>query len=400
MPFTRRVREIADSATLVMSARAKAMRSSGIDVVNMSAGEPDFPTPPNVVEAAQAFLAEGQIKYTATPGIPELRSAAAARYAGMRSVPELRPENILVGCGGKHVIYTALQTICDDGDEVIFASPYWVSYPEMVKLAGGRPVVLPTRADQGFALDPEALRAAITPRSKAIIINTPSNPTGMRMDAASLEALAKIAVEHDLWILSDEIYDELCYAGEAYLSPISLGPEVRAHTLALNSFSKTYSMTGWRIGYAAGPVELIKAMSKVQAQSTSNACTLSQMAALEALTGNQSIVAERREAFAARRRRMVDGIRAIEGFSIAREPQGAFYVFPSTSDLYGSRLGEREINGSMDLSMALLEEAHVATVPGVAFGDDAHIRLSYAISDEQIDEGIKRIAAMVGRLER
>jgi aspartate aminotransferase len=305
-----------------------------------------------------------------------------------------------VGCGGKHVIYSALQTICDVGDEVIFASPYWVSYPDMVKLAGGKPVAIPTRAEDGFALDPDTLRAAITERTCAIILNTPSNPTGMRIDRPRLEELARIAAENDLWILSDEIYDELCYDDEPYLSPISLGPEVRAHTLALNSFSKTYSMTGWRIGYAVGPVELIKAMSKVQAQSTSNASTLSQMAALEALTGDQSSVAERRQAFARRRQRIMAGLRAIEGFDCVMDPQGAFYVFPATKALYGKRLGERPIDGSMDLSMALLEEAHVATVPGVAFGDDDHIRLSYAIGQDQIDEGLRRISEMVGRLER
>lgn len=396
MRLARRVRDVADSATLVMSARAKAMRAAGIDVINLSAGEPDFPTPPHVVAAAQAFLATGQIKYTATPGIPELRQAVADRYAGRYGL-DLAPENTLVGNGGKHVLYTALQALVEDGDEVLFASPYWVSYPEMAKLACGRPVPIACSVEDGFQLTAEKLAARLTPRSRVLILNTPSNPTGARLSRANLEAVVALAVERGLWILSDEIYDQLCYDDEPYMSPIGLGEAARGRTLALNSLSKTYAMTGWRVGFAVGPAELIRAMSRIQAHETSSVNSLAQVAAVAALTGDQSCVETQHAAFAARRRVMVAGLSEMPGF-VCPEPDGAFYAFPKVSSLYGRRLGERRIEGSMDLSLALLEEAQVATVPGIAFGDDAHIRLSYATSIEQIEIGLQRIQGLVDRL--
>ena len=396
MRFARRMREVGDSATLVMSARAKAMRAGGVDVVNMSAGEPDFPTPPNVVEAAQRFLAAGLVKYTATPGMPELRSAVAAQYSRNYG-PELAAENVIVGNGGKQVLYGALQVLVDEGDEVLFASPYWVSYPEMTRLACGRPVPIPTSAADNFQLTAELLESHLSERSRVLILNTPSNPTGARLSRANLEAVVSLAVERGLWILSDEIYDRLCYDDEPYMSPLGLGAAVCARTLALNSLSKTYAMTGWRVGFAVGPAELVKAMGRVQAHATSNVNSLAQVAAIEALGGDQTRVVEQREAFDTRRKITFAGLRQIPGFACP-EPQGAFYAFPRVADLFGKHLGDRRIEGSMDFSMALLEDANVATVPGFAFGDDDHIRLSYATSTAQIEEGLRRIRDLVQRL--
>ena len=391
-----RVRDVADSTTLVMSARAKAMKAAGIDVVNLTAGEPDFPTPRPIVEAVMAFLSDGQVKYTPTLGLPELRAAAARRYAEAYDLP-LGPDNAIIGCGGKHVLYTAFQALCDAGSEVLIPGPYWVSYPEMARLASAVPVLIPT-AHSGYVLDPEALRAAITPHSRVLVLNSPSNPTGMRLPPQVLADLLRIAAEHNLWVFSDEIYDQLCYDGEPYLSPIALGPGAMERTVVVNSLSKSYAMTGWRIGYAIGPTAVIEAMGRVQAHETSNPCTVSQVAALAALSGDQTTVAEMRERFDARRRLMFDRVSQLPGWTCP-EPQGAFYVFPRVDGTFGRRSpGGRWLQGSLDLALALMEEAHVATVPGVAFGEDACLRLSYATARAQIDEGLRRIAEWLGRL--
>jgi len=398
MTFARRVREVGDSATLAMSARAKAMRQAGIDVVNLTAGEPDFPTPPAVVEAAAAFLADGQVKYTATAGMPELRGAIAERAAERYGAPVAR-EQALVTCGGKHAMYLALQALVDEGDEVAFGSPAWVSYPEMIKLAGGRPIPVPTRVEDGFRLDAAAVRERLTERTRALILNSPSNPTGARLRRDDIVDLVDLALSRGLWILSDEIYDRLCYDGAPYVSPMMLGPEARARTIVSHSFSKTYSMTGWRIGYALGPADVVGTMNRIQDHETSNANTLAQVAALAALTGDQTVVGERRDRFDARRRVMFDAVRRLPGW-VCAEPQGAFYVFPKVDALFGLRsAGGRLIQGSMDLATALLEEVHLASVPGVAFGDDRHIRFSYATPRDAIAEGMGRVGEFVAGLK-
>ena len=392
-----RVRDVADSTTLVMSARAKAMKAAGIDVINLTAGEPDLPTPRPIVDAAMAYLEQGHVKYTPTLGLPELRQAAARRYGETCGI-ELTADNAIIGCGGKHVLYTAFQALCGPGDEVLIPSPYWVSYPEMARLASATPVVVPT-ARTGYILDPEALREAITPRSRVLVLNSPSNPTGLRLPLSTLNAVIRIAIEHNLWVFSDEIYDQLCYDGEPYVSPIAMGTGAVERTVVVNSLSKSYAMTGWRIGYAIGPAAVIEAMGRVQAHETSNACTISQVAALAALTGDQSMTVEMRERFDARRRLMVDWVRRLPGW-VCPEPQGAFYVFPRVDGIYGRRSpGGRWLEGSLDLALALMEEAHVATVPGVAFGEDACLRLSYATSRAQIDEGMRRVSNWLAQLE-
>ena len=395
--FSSRARAIGDSATLVMSAKAKAMRAQGLDVINFSAGEPDFPTPAPAVEAAQAYLAKGFIRYTASMGLDELREAVAARYSAMYGL-QFDAKEAIIGSGGKQVIYNAVQVICEAGDEVIIPGPYWVSYPAMVTLAGAKPVVVSSRFEDEFDLDVEELRSAVSPRTKALIINTPSNPTGMRLSRTNLEEICALAIEHDLWILADEIYDELCYDSEPYLSPIALSPELRARTVALNSFSKTYSMTGWRLGYAIGPADLIAAMGRIQAHQTSNPCTLSQVAGIAAMRSASDIVAERRDSFKLRGELMYKLMRDLPNIDCL-QPQGAFYVFPKMDHYYGKHFGDQLIQGSMDLSLCLLENALVATVPGEAFGDDRHIRLSYPTSEDLIRDGVARVAEVLAEID-
>lgn len=394
-PFADRIREVADSTTLVMSAKAKSLKAAGIDVVNLTAGEPDLPTPAYIIAEAQTFLAGGQIKYTPTLGIPELRSAAAERYASRYGVA-LNADHCIVGCGGKHVLYTAFQALLNPGDEVLIPSPYWVSYPEMARLAGAIPRLVETR-DTDYLVEPEALRALISPRTRALVLNSPSNPTGRRLPLERLEALVALALAANLWIFSDEIYDQLCYGGEAYVSPLALGPGAVERCVAVNSFSKSYAMTGWRLGYAIGPAAVIEAMGRVQAHETSNPCTLSQVAGLAALRGDQSEVERMRRRFDARRLVMLDWLERL-GWS-GPKPEGAFYAFPRVDSLFGRRSpGGRWLQGSLDVALALLEEARVATVPGVAFGDDACLRFSYATSREQIALGMQRIVDWVGTL--
>jgi aspartate aminotransferase len=396
MSFSKRVSEVGASMTLAMSARSAAMRAEGIDVVNLSAGEPDFPTPAHVLDAVRADFEAGQIKYTPAAGTPALRDAVAALYSE-RFGHDYERGNVVINCGAKHSLYVALQVLCDVGDEVLFASPYWVSYPEMARLAGAKPVAVRTVSDEGFQLTPEAVEAAMTERTKVILLNSPSNPSGAVQSDDNIAGIAELAARRGVWIVSDEIYDQLCYDGLVAASPLSLGPEVRERTIVVNGVSKTYSMTGWRIGYAVGPADVIQTMTRVQSHETSAPNTLGQIAALAALTGDQSVVSERREVFARRRSLMLEGVRSIPGIECA-EPQGAFYVFPKVSSLYGRRSAVGTIDGSLDLSMHILEQAQVGTVPGVAFGDDDYIRLSYATSDDRIVEAIDRLRAFVESL--
>jgi aspartate aminotransferase len=396
MHVSHRIKEVAPSMTLAMSGKAAEMRQAGIDVADLSAGEPDFPTPPSVIAAVRGDFEAGRLTYTPAAGMPAVRDAVGAHFGARFGFPIAR-ESVVVTCGAKHALYLALQVLCDDGDEVVFASPYWVSYPEMARLAGARFVTVPTRADDGFRLDPDALEAAITERTRVLILNSPSNPTGAILSRANLEAVVAVALRHEqLWIVSDEIYDQLYYTPEPPTSLFSFGPEVRERTIVVNGVSKSYAMTGWRIGYAIGPGDVIKLMTRIQSHETSNANTLAQKATLAALTGDQSVLAERRRIFDERRKLTVAGVRAVPGWTCA-EPEGAFYVFPRVDALFGRTTpAGKIISGSMNLSTTLLEEAHVATVPGIAFGDDAYIRLSYATSVDRIEEGLRRIRAFVG----
>jgi len=377
------------SATLAIDAKYKAMVSEGIDVIGFGAGEPDFDTPENIKNAAKKALDEGFTKYTPTAGIPQLKKAIADKFlrdAGL----SYKPNQIIVSCGGKHVLYNIFQAICDPEDEVIFSAPYWVSYVEMVKLAGGKPVILPTTAARNYTLSAEEIRSALTPKTKALIINSPSNPTSTMYSKEQLESIADLALQERFYVISDEIYESLVYDGTPFYSIATLRPGMPEITLIVNGCSKAYSMTGWRIGYAAGPADVIEAMANIQSHSTSNPTSIAQKAAVEALTGPQDAVETMRLAFEKRRNLICELLDAIPGVTYAR-PQGAFYVFPDVSAHYGRVLGGKRITNSFEMASYLLEEAKVAVVPGAAFGDDKCFRLSFATSEEKIEKGLTRI---------
>lgn len=378
------------SATLAISAKAAAMRKEGIDVISFGAGEPDFDTPQHIKQAAIEAINSGFTKYTPASGTPELKEAIAEKLKKENNL-DYSPSQIIVSCGAKHSIYNALMAICDPGDEVIIISPYWVSYPEMVRLAGGVPVIVETEMENDYLPSPDAIRSKISPKTKAIIVNSPSNPTGSVCTEEILREIGELAVEGDFYIISDEIYEKLIYDGLRHVSIAALDERFKERTILINGVSKSYSMTGWRIGYAAGPEEVISAMSRIQSHSTSNPTSISQAAALEALRGPQEEVERMRAEFERRRKLICGKLDEIEGIRYFR-PKGAFYVFVDVSAFY-EKLGVR---GSVEFADHLLEKAKVALVPGVAFGDDRCVRLSFATSDEAIVEGLERIKAALG----
>ncbi|NPA24515.1 MAG: pyridoxal phosphate-dependent aminotransferase [Deltaproteobacteria bacterium] len=391
-----RVQQIKPSPTLAITAKAKALQAEGIDVVNFGAGEPDFDTPDNIKEAAIKAIREGFTKYTAAPGIPELKQAICAKLKRENDL-DYAENQIIVSCGGKHSFYNLAQALLDPGDEVVIPAPYWVSYPPMVSLAGGVPVIIEAGQEQGFKITPAQLESAITPKTRAVVINSPSNPTGAAYTLDELKALAEIAVSKDILIISDEIYEHIIYDGFEQFSPAQIGPEVKERCVILNGVSKSYSMTGWRIGFTAGPAELIAAMTKIQSQSTSNPTSISQKAAIEAYNGPQDYVRNVLKHFDERRRYIVKALNEIPGIACAN-PQGAFYAFPGVSGLIGKKCGGKEIDSSLTLCEMLLDEVKIAVVPGEAFGAPGYMRLSYATSLENIKKGVGRLAEFVEKL--
>ena len=391
-----RVLGLAPSPTLAISAQAKAMKAKGEDVIGFGAGEPDFQTPEHIKEAGIQAIHDGKTGYTDASGIIELKKVVSETIRRDTGA-EYAPENIIINCGGKHSFFNLSLAFFEPGDEVLVPAPYWVSYPPMVSLAGGTPVVVPAPQEQGFKVTVDALSKAATKRTKALVLNSPSNPTGAAYTGKELEEIARFCLKNDIYIISDEIYDKLVYDGFTHVSVASLGKDVADMTIYLNGVSKTYAMTGWRIGYAAGPADLIKAMGKVQSQSTSNPTSISQWAAIDALTGPQEDVEKMREEFDRRRSIIVDGLNEIPGVSCLK-PQGAFYVFPDVSGVYGASTGDGVIEGSVDFASYLLSKVKVALVPGSAFGDDRCVRLSYASSLEEITEGVRRIGEAVSAL--
>jgi aspartate aminotransferase len=381
-----RVKRVKPSPTLAMDAKAKAMRAAGEDVVNFGVGEPDFDTPDNIKEAAVKALKDGQTKYTPAAGILPLREAAADKFKKDNGL-EYGADQILVSCGAKHSLYNIAQALLSPGDEVLIPSPYWVSYPAQVLLNDGTPVIVETREEDSFMLKADALEAAVTPKTKALMLNSPSNPTGLAYDRKTLEAVAEIALRHNLIVISDEVYEKLLYDGAEHVSIASLGKEIKEKTIVVNGISKSHAMTGWRIGFAAGPVDVIKAMAKIQGQSTSNPSSIAQWAGVEALTGPQDFLGTMLVEFDKRRKFLVEGLNAMSGVSCL-SPSGAFYAFPNTSGVYGGK-----IKNSTDLAIYLLEEAKVALVQGDAFGNDNHVRISYAVSMEDIKKALERIEA-------
>ena len=396
MTLTARARQLAPSATLAVSARARQLQAEGVDVISFGSGEPDFDTPEHIKAAAVQTLQEGFTKYTATDGIVELKDAIRTKFKRDNGLEYGRDE-VIVSCGGKHSLYNVAQVLFGPGDEVIIPSPYWVTYPEQVKLAGATPVFVPSDEVERFRLRPEAVAAALTPRTRALILDSPNNPTGAVASRDDVEALAALAVERRFWVISDECYEALCYDGAQHVSIAALGEAIRQRTILVHTVSKTYAMTGWRIGYAAGPRDVIKAMATFQSQVTSNPTSIAQRAAQVALAGPQEEVRTMVAAFDHRRRAIVGRLQAMPGIRCA-VPQGAFYVFPNVSGLFDRTWKGGTIRSSADVCTFLLEEARIAVVPGAEFGSDHHIRLSYATSDEAIARGMDRMAAAIAAL--
>ena len=395
-----RVKVVADSITLAVSAKANAMKKAGIDVVGFGAGEPDFDTPSFIKDAAKTALDLGQTKYTPTPCFPELKAAIADKFNRDNGLP-YRPENITTGAGGKHCLYMAFMAILDPGDEVIIPSPYWVSYPEQVKLAGGVNRIVRGEEGNGFKITPQQLEAAITPKTKVLVLNSPSNPAGHAYTAAELKVLADVVVKHpQVVVFSDEIYEKLVYNGLKFVSFATLHPELIKRTLTFNCHSKSFAMTGWRVGYIGGPKVAIDAINKLQSQMTSHITSFTQMPAALALTDPRAAetVETMRLEFERRGRHMWERLSALPNVHCVR-PQGAFYCFPNVSAYFGKSVGGVKITDAVSFAAALLEQNHVAVVPGNDSGFETHVRLSFATGMTQIDKGLDRIAAFLQKSE-
>ena len=389
MTISRRVQAIKPSPTLTITAKAKAMRAEGVDVIGFGAGEPDFDTPDHIKKAAIKALENGFTKYTAAGGTDELKDAVIGKFKRDNGLDYDRTQ-ILVSCGGKHCLYNLAQVLFDTGDEVIIPSPYWVSYPPIVTLADALPVILETTEESGFKMDPDKLGRAITKRTKALVLNSPCNPSGTTYTESELSEIADIVLEKGIYVISDEIYEKIVYDGFQFVSIASLDKEVKERTIIVHGVSKTYSMTGWRIGFTAGPSSIIEAMNKIQGQSTSNPTSISQKASQEALSGPQDVVEAMVGEFQKRRDYIIDGLNSLEGVTCVK-PAGAFYAFPNFSSYLGKSFREKPIRNSMDLADYLLNFAQVAVVPGAAFGTEGFERLSFATSMENIEIGIDRI---------
>ncbi len=391
-----RLNRLSPSATLAMSQRSSELKAQGVDIINMSVGEPDFNTPDHIKAAAIAAVQDNWTRYSPVPGYPELKKAIVAKLKNENGLDYL-PSQILCSNGAKQSVCNAIMALVNQGDEVIIPAPYWVSYPQMVLLAEGTPVAVPTTIEQDFKMTPEQLEQAITPRTRAIILCSPSNPTGSVYSAAELEALKDVLLKHErVMIIADEIYEHINYVG-AHASMAQF-PDIKDRVVIVNGVSKAYAMTGWRIGFIAAPEWVVKGCNKLQGQYTSGPCSVSQKAAEAAYTGSQECVEQMRQAFERRRDLIVRLAREIPGLEV-NNPQGAFYLFPKCSSFFGKRDGERVINSSSDLAMYLLEIGHVATVGGDAFGSPECFRMSYATSEENIVEAMRRIADTLARLQ-
>lgn len=392
-----RMSAISPSLTLAITAKAKAMKAAGEPVVSFGVGEPDFNTPKNIIDPAKAALDKGYTKYTPSSGLLPLRKAICEKFKKDNGL-DYEPSQIIVSDGAKHSIFNACFALIEEGDEVIIPAPYWLTYPEVVKVCGGVPVYLECRKEDKFKFTPARLAAAITPKTKMLIFNSPSNPTGAVYTEEEVRAIAKVCEEKELFVLSDEIYEKLCYDGIKPFSVAACSEKMKELTVTVNGVSKTYAMTGWRVGYLAAPKDVAKAIDSFQSHATSNACSISQYAAIEALASPEEEVQKMVDVFADRRAKMLARIEKIDGVS-AVEPYGAFYVMLVIGDLYGKSYKGKKIDGSIAFSDALLEAEKVATVPGISFGADDCLRLSYSLSSEDIEEGLNRIGRFVSQLK-
>ena len=396
MKLTKRIQSIKPSPTLAITMKANALRAQGRDIIGFGAGEPDFDTPENIKAAAVRAIASGFTKYTPVGGIDELKDAIAVKMARDHGLDYNRSQ-IVVSCGAKHTLYNLIQVLCEEGDEVIVPAPYWVSYVDIVVLAGATPVIVPTEQAAGFKLTPELLRGAVTDRTRVLILNSPANPTGAAYSREELTALAAVLATMEITVISDDIYEKIIYDGFEFFSIAAVSEEMKDRTVIVNGVSKAYAMTGWRIGYAAGSEPIVAAVTKLQSQNTSNPASIAQKAAVEALNGSQEAVGMMVKAFRERRDVIVAALNKIPGLTCPN-PQGAFYVFPNVAQIYGRSFQEKVIDDSTSLAAYLLDEADVAVVPGIDFGADNYIRLSYATSQELIEKGVVRIAQALGRL--
>ena len=398
MSIAKRVKDIAPSLTLEISAKAKKMKAEGISVIGFTAGEPDFNTPDYIIESAKKALDIGFTKYTPASGMQELKQAICDKLLKENNLA-YEPSQIVISSGAKSSLYHAISAIVEEGEEVIIPSPYWLTYPELVKLAGGKCVYVETNDKTGYKITAEQLKMAITDKTKCLILNSPNNPTGAVYSKKELEELAKVIRENNLWVVSDEIYEKLVYDGEEFISIATFGDYLKSHTIVVNGMSKAYSMTGWRIGYVAAPTEVAKAISSMQSHTTSNACSIAQYASVEALKSpkGEEFIKEMVNTFDDRRKFLFEEAKKIEGFKCA-EPKGAFYLFVDVSAHYGKKFEGEEITGSLKFAELVLKKG-VAVIPGVAFGDDNSIRLSYTISKEDIKEGLNRLKEFVSLLK-
>jgi aspartate aminotransferase len=399
VPVAERMKLVSDSITLAVTAKANALKKAGVDVVGFGAGEPDFDTPAFIKDAAKAALDKGQTKYTPSPCFPELRQAIAEKFQRENGLP-YKPDQIATGAGGKHCLYMAFMAVLNEGDEVIVPSPYWVSYPEQVKLAGGVNKILRSRESNGFKITPKELGNAIGPRTKVFVINSPSNPAGHAYTPEELKGLADVLAEHpDVIVFSDEIYEKLVYDGLKFVSFATLHPSLLERTLTFNCHSKSFAMTGWRVGYIGGPRHVIEAVNKLQSQMTSHITSFTQLPAAQALSDPRGAetVEKMRQEFEKRGRHMWERLATLPKVKCVR-PQGAFYCFPNVSAHFGKKAGGVDITDAVSLSAALLEQAHVAVVPGNDSGFDSHVRLSFATSMQQIDKGLDRIGEFLKKL--
>lgn len=396
MQLAQFTRHLKPSETLAISAKAKALRAQGRDVIDFSVGEPDFNTPANVIQAAERAMAEGFTKYTQASGLPALRQAIADKLRRENDL-HYEPEQIVVSCGAKHALYNLAMVLVDPGDEVIIPGPYWVTYPAQVEMAGGVPVIIPTTAAEGFKITGEVLQRYLTPATKGIILNSPCNPTGAVYAPEELQDLADVLCDTDLYVITDEIYEHMVYDGLRQVSIATLSADLKERCIVINGLSKSYAMTGWRLGFCAGPADVTAACGHLQSQSTSNPTAFAQMAAIEALTGPQDSVHAMTAAFVERRDFVVARLNAIDGISCPM-PQGAFYTFPKISALFGRRAGGGALSSSPAVVDYLLDAAGIALVPGEAFGADDHVRLSYAASMEALRTGLDRLDHAVQQL--
>ncbi|MCD6308975.1 MAG: pyridoxal phosphate-dependent aminotransferase [Candidatus Latescibacteria bacterium] len=397
MAISRKVATVQPSITLAISARAKALKAHGVDVIALSAGEPDFGTPRHICDAGIEAINSGFTTYTPASGAAELKEAVRGKFKHDNGL-DYSASQVMINCGAKHSVFLAVFALAGEGDEVLVPSPYWVSYPEIVRLAGGTPVVIECVEEHSLKLTPGGLERAITPKTKILILNSPSNPTGMVYSEAELRELAEVLSGTGVYVISDEIYEMLVYDGVKHVSFASLSPDAYGRTITVNGVSKAFSMTGWRIGYAAGPEEVIRGMSTVQSQETSNPCSISQKAALAALKGGYDFLEPMLVELDRRRTYVADRLNGIRSVSCAM-PKGAFYVFPNVSGLYGGRFGGKEIDGSVAFCEYMLNERHIAIVPGAGFGADGNVRISYASSMENLEKALDRFEAGIRDLD-